>query len=512
MKDKAADGAARRCHTLHALPPATPAATRVQAMATARRPRSASRFTLRALAVQTGLVALLLPLAAGLSAQTPLRWDGRQSQPVGIMPLGLYSPQASMARVYPGNGLKVQPLASGFDVAEFESLASSLVERGKTPGLAMAIVHRGEVLSARGYGVTDQNTPEQVDLHTVFRLASLSKAFASTTAGLLVADGSLRWDSRIQDALPTLQFSDPTAAAQLTVADVLSHRVGLKSHNAFDRDIESNAEYPVLLQKLAYAPMQCAPGQCYAYQNLAYSLIGDAISKAGGGQSYEQIVTRRLLRPLGMFDASIGLEGIAQSRRWAKPHVFGRGGWVPVYPKPTYYRVAPAAGVNASISDMAKWLVAHTGHRPNVLPPSLLATLHTPLIDTPSETRGSSWRRERLNAAGYGLGWRVFDYAGHRMVFHGGAVQGYRGAIAMLPERDLGVVLLWNSNSAAPSALLPTILDRAIGLYDRQWLESESDSEGLYAERTLPPLPVNDPANVGGGTSASGTTSNAQPR
>jgi beta-lactamase class C len=106
----------------------------------------------------------------------------------------------------------------------------------------------------------------------------------------------------------------------------------------------------------------------------------------------------------------------------------------------------------------------------------------------------------------------VFDYAGHRMVFHGGAVQGYRGAIAMLPERDLGVVLLWNSNSAAPSALLPTILDRAIGLYDRQWLESEPDSEGLYAERTLPPLPVNDPVNVGGGTSASGTTSNAQPR
>src|SRR5690606_39533931 len=133
-------------------------------------------------------------------------------------------------------------------------------------------------------------------------------------------------------------------------------------------------------------------------------------------------------------------------------------------PKRTYYRLAPAAGVNASITDMAQWLIAQSGRRPDVLPAPLLATLQSPIVGAPGEIRGSSWRRDRLNAAGYGLGWRIYDYSGHRLVFHGGAVQGYRGVMAMLPERDLGVVILWNSTSGLPSGLLPTILDRAIGL------------------------------------------------
>ena len=162
----------------------------------------------------------------------------------------------------------------------------------------------------------------------------------------------------------------------------------------------------------------------------------------------------------------------------------GRGGWVALTPKPTYYRVAPAAGVNASISDMAQWLVAQTGHRPDVLPESLLATLHAPVIDTPTELRGSSWRRERLGAAGYGIGWRVYDYAGHRVVFHGGAVQGYRASIALVPERDLGVVILWNSTSGVPSGLMPTILDSAIGLPTGDWLDLDEDEvDLLYAQQ-----------------------------
>ena len=142
-----------------------------------------------------------------------------------------------------------------------------------------------------------------------------------------------------------------------------------------------------------------------------------------------------------------GLDGILASPSWAKPHVRTRGGWMSLMPKPTYYRVSPAAGVNASASDMAQWLLAHTGHRPDVLPAPLLATLHQPLVETPSEMRGSAWRRERLYGASYALGWRVYDYAGSQLVFHGGAVQGYRGVVALLPDRDLGIALLWNSES-----------------------------------------------------------------
>jgi beta-lactamase class C len=258
------------------------------------------------------------------------------------------------------------------------------------------------------------------------------------------------------------------------------------------------------VQKLAYAPMTCRPGECYAYQNVAFSLIGDVVAGATG-RSYADAVSRLVFQPLGMRDASVGLEGIESSARWARPHVRGGGGWTALTPKPTYYRVAPAAGVNASISDMAQWLIAQSGHRPDVLPASLLATLHAPLIETPGEMRASSWRRERLLDAGYAIGWRVYDYAGHRMVFHGGAVQGYRAAIAMLPDTDLGVVLLWNSDSALPSALLPTILDRALGL-PPHWLDERTLDDTLYARNNPSPVP-DDEAGEGMIPTAAGSES-----
>jgi beta-lactamase class C len=432
-----------------------------------------------------GALALLLPLALGSTAQTSLRWQ--PSQPATrlatvVTPSMPVAPVSPHQIAYAPPPAQAMPVADSFDVRRFEAMAQAMVADGRVPGLAMAIVKDGRIVSARGYGVTDVDRPEQVDAHTVFRLASLSKAFAGTVTGLLVSEGALRWDSHVADFMPGRQFSQPGAAQQLTVAEVLSQRVGL-THNAYDRDIEDGADYRSLVQRLAYAPMKCAPGQCYSYQNVAFSLIGDVVF-ATTGRFFSETVARRIFKPLGMDDASYGLEGIENSPRWARPHVRGRGGWVALTPKPTYYRLAPAAGVNASIDDMAQWLVAQTGHRPDVLPESLLATLHAPVIDTPTELRGSSWRRERLGAAGYGIGWRVYDYAGHRVVFHGGAVQGYRASIALVPERDLGVVILWNSTSGVPSGLMPTILDSAIGLAPGDWLDlDEDDVDLLYAQQ-----------------------------
>lgn len=438
------------------------------------------------------MIALLLPLALGSTAQTQLRWNPAASSPA-TAPQPTTAPgtvlhAAPQQIAYAPPPRQVIPPASGFDVAQFEALAQALVADQRVPGLAMAIVQNGHVLSARGYGITDINAAEPVGTHTVFRLASLSKSFAGTVTGMLVSEGALRWDSRLTDFMPEFQLSNPGAAQQLTVADVLSHRVGL-THNTYDRDIEANVDYRNLVQKLAYAPMACAPGECYAYQNVAFSLIGDVVF-AATGRFFSETVSHRIFKPLGMNDASYGLEGIVASPSWAKPHIRAGSGWTSLMPKPTYYRVAPAAGVNASASDMAQWLLAQGGHRPDVLPASLLATLQAPVIATPGELRGSKWRRERLSAAGYGLGWRVYDYSGHRVVFHGGAVQGYRGAIALMPERDLGIAILWNSTSALPSGLLPTILDRAIGLNGSQWLDSDLYIDSMYAEQPANPAGV----------------------
>ena len=450
---------------------------------------------------QLGSLALLLPMTLGSTAQTALRWDSASAPVATAAPSSPHAPAryASTGMSKPA-GPRSTSLPADFNVQQFEAMAQQLVAGQRVPGLAMAIVHNGRVVSARGYGITDVKAAEPVDAHTVFRLASLSKSFAGTMAGLLVNDGTLRWDSKLTNYLPNFQLKNAGAAQQITVADLLSHRVGL-THNTYDRDLEAYVDYRTLTQKLAQAPMQCQPGSCYAYQNIAFSLIGDIVF-AATGDFYGQEVQRRLFKPLGMNDASLGLEGIQASSRWARPHVRARGGWTSVTPKSTYYQVLPAAGVNASASDMAQWLLAQTGHRPDVLPAPLLATLHQSLVDTPSETRGSAWRRQRVTSAGYALGWRVYDYAGNRLVFHGGAVQGYRGVIAMLPDRDFGIALMWNGESSLPTGLLPTMLDRALGLPQQRWLDVDFDEPGLFAEGATPVQPNHPGSTVTRSTAA----------
>src|SRR3546814_18690892 len=113
------------------------------------------------------------------------------------------------------------------NVRQLEAIAQELVANQRVPGLAMAIVQNGKVLSARGYGITDVSDAEPVDAHTVFRLASLSKAFAGTITGLLVNEGALRWDSHVADYMPSLQFFKTAAGTQTTVPEVLTPRLGL---------------------------------------------------------------------------------------------------------------------------------------------------------------------------------------------------------------------------------------------------------------------------------------------
>ena len=305
------------------------------------------------LARRAAALTFLLTVALASTAQTPLLdsdTPARETLPANASALDTFiatravpdtrlAAQASTALPLKPNG---PALPAAFDVATFESIAQQMVADQRVPGMAMAIVHKGQILSARGYGITDVSDAQPVDSHTVFRLASLSKGFAGTMAGLLVNNGTLRWDSHLTDYVPEFRMSQPGAAQQITVADILSHRVGL-GKNAYDRDLEGYVSYRDLSRKLASAPMKCAPGTCYAYQNVAFSLIGDIVF-ASTGDFYSQEVTRRLLKPLGMNDASLGLEGIESSARWAKPHVRGKHGWVSVMPK-----LDPAKGGSAMI-------------------------------------------------------------------------------------------------------------------------------------------------------------------
>lgn len=446
---------------------------------------TASRHRNRFARLLLGTGAALLPAIMGAATPQSAAWQTRD-------PAQHVSPTS--AQSYRGNVVRTLPAANplstvqGVDYREIDRYANALVAGQRVPGLAIAIVRNGKIEFIKGYGITDTQRPEPVDTHTVFRLASLSKSFASALTSLLVQQGRIHWNDGVTRWVPSFRLPTPSATERVTVENLISQSVGLPK-NAFDRDIEANLDYPSAVAKLATVNMKCDPGACYSYQNVAFSLIADVVF-AATGSFYPEAVERMIFKPLGMNDASYGLGGIQASPRWARPHVGRAGAWRSLSPKPTYYRLAPAAGVNASINDMAQWLIAQTGHRTDVLPESALGYMHSAKVKSPTELRGSSWRRGRLNDASYGLGWRVYNYAGHRVIFHGGAVEGYRGAMALVPERDLGLVILWNSSSSLPSGLMPTIVDRALNIPGMPWLPKEVT--GLEEQTVVSGLPAPD--------------------
>jgi beta-lactamase class C len=351
--------------------------------------------------------------------------------------------------------------------AELNRLLDKIDDSDRVAGLAVAVVKDDKVLLQRGLGYADAKAGIRVTPDTVFRLASLSKAFASATAAILIDQGAFSWNTTVASVVPAFELNDAEETGKLTVSEVLSQRVGLP-HNTYDRMVEANEPYASLIDHLKEVPMACGVGECYGYQNVTYSLIGDVIF-ATTGDFFTHQVEKHIFRPLGMTTASYGREALESSESWARPHVRGRGGWVPFENKDGYYHVAPAAGVNASIRDMTQWLIAQMGGRPDVLTSDELKTLHMPQINTPAERRLAPWRRARLSETQYALGWRVFDYTGETLVYHAGYVKGYHTMIAFFPRTRFGMVMLWNCETALPAGLLPMLLDRYLGLPEVDW-------------------------------------------
>ncbi|WP_084645859.1 serine hydrolase domain-containing protein [Marinimicrobium agarilyticum] len=312
------------------------------------------------------------------------------------------------------------------------------------PGAALAIIADGQIELLQGYGAQRNGGSEPIGRHTVFRLASVSKTIAGTAAGLAVHANDLHWETPVKDHL-TLDFRNPEYSRKITLQSLLSHTTGLMPQ-AYTNLIEANVPYREVIDRLDEVSFICPPSSCYSYQNVAFSLVGDVLL-AATGETYEDYVERRLFEPLGMDDASFGWRAFTQNADRATPHIKVRGRWHPVEPSPNYYHVVPAAGANASILDMALWVRAQLGQRPDVLPPELLDQLHSPQVAT--SYRQAHYRAHpELSNIHYGLGWRLFDFGGNRhFVHHGGWVQGTRTEVLFNREHQLGLVFLSNSEN-----------------------------------------------------------------
>lgn len=326
-------------------------------------------------------------------------------------------------------------------VAPFHAYVENYMKNKQAPGTAIAIVVNGQIVSLKGFGVTKAGSSDPVGIHTRFRLASLSKSFAAVLTGLLVEDGVLDWDDRAAAYLPGFSLADSAHTNNLTIRHILSHTSGLIPH-AYDNLIEAGMPFGSIACHLKNTGPVCPVGKCYAYQNVVYGLIGPVI-EAASGQTYEQVLRQRLIDPMGMTDVSLSKKELIAAPSFACPHIKKEGKWLPVGIRETYYNVAPAAGINASIHDMGLWLKGLASGRSSIISAKIIKEISTPLITTEQEIKRFNWQN-RLQSASYGMGWRIFNYAGHTMVYHSGRVRGFQAGLGFLPGYKTGVVVLQN--------------------------------------------------------------------
>lgn len=360
--------------------------------------------------------------------------------------------------------------APGVDSSELHQRAIRLMnEQSEMTGLSIAIVENGRITFAHGYGETQRGTGRLVNKDTVFRWASVSKGVAAAALLGQVEQGHVDASIPIESLAPSLHL--PPTNNKHDIVDLLSHRIGI-SRNAYDGSIEGGRNAKDLRAKLEGLDYVCPPRTCHTYQNVAFDAAAEIIEEATE-LPYKTVVQREIFNPLRMGTASLTMEAMTHSRNWARPH--NRHGRQISRVKPTYYRVPAAAGVNSSVEDLAKWMVAlmppKIGEPINTpFPLERLMAMQTPIVATPREERFMDSRFHSLRNSHYGLGLRVYDYEGRKVVGHRGGVEGYRALILFDPEQRSGIAMMWNSPHSQPIGLQMEFMDQLYGLPKRDWL------------------------------------------
>lgn len=329
----------------------------------------------------------------------------------------------------------------------FDCWWESNFESNGSPGMAVAILKEGEVVFKRTYGVTRVKSKIQVDGHTAFRMASISKTFAGVLTEILVEKGYLDWEDRVITHVPDFKLKDSITTNSLKVKHLLSHTTGLPRH-AYSNLLNAGIPYREILNMLSEVTIFHPPGDTYNYQNVAFSIIGDVLQSVTG-KPYGDLLKEYIFLPLGMADASTDYETFIRSNNIAYPHQRRYGSFREGKVSANYFDVGPAAGVNASLDDMIKYLRLLTGYHPEIITKSGLLKIFSPQVSV-SQREGVvvSWRP--VSKAWYGLGWRGIQKEGQLIIYHGGYVNGYRSEIMTIPEEDLGLVILSN----APNSLI----------------------------------------------------------
>ena len=326
------------------------------------------------------------------------------------------------------------------------------------PGMAIAIVKDGKVVTARGYGVRKLGEPAPVDGKTLFEIASNSKAFTAAGLAMLVDAGKIAWDDPVTKHLPGFQMYDSYVTGQMTVRDLLTHRSGL-GLGAGDLLWWPSTTFSTdeIIARLRYVKPATSFRASYAYDNLLYIVAGKIIAEKAG-KPWGQAMQEQILTPLGMTGTRTSVAEMLATSDYAAPHSKIKDRIAVVKPMPVPNAVG-AVGINTNAEDIARWMTVllNNGKMDNgtqlfsARQAAEMWTEQTPMrIREPKPALAAT----KPNFYAYGLGFQLRDYKGRKLAMHGGALQGFYSTVLMVPEEKLGIAILTNAeNSPAMAAL-----------------------------------------------------------
>lgn len=340
------------------------------------------------------------------------------------------------------------------------------------PGVAIGIVVDGSVIYAKGIGYRDYEKKLPITADTKFLIGSCTKAFTSFVIGCLVDEGSVSWDDRIVDLNSDFRLSDQYLTQKLTIRDLLAHRTPLPRHDFmwYNSDLTRQQVF----HNLRYLDFDNNPNEQFHYNNLMYLAAAMAVEKAVN-KNWEDLVTEKILTPLGMKHTGFSIADFQKASDMAFPYV-ERDDKVRRMKCRDFKLVGPGACIYSNVNDLCRWVQMQLKHgewqQKALISSVTLKEMHSPQI---LATGYPETKEEQVRA--YGLGWYVQSYLGHLNIMHDGALDGYTSVVSLLPHENVGIILLCNKNLTAwPRLLALEIFDRLLELPPSTWLQEGLES------------------------------------
>ena len=361
-----------------------------------------------------------------------------------------------------------------------DDFVASRMKEWNVPGLAIAIVKDGEVIYLKGYGLRNVRENLPVTPETLFAIGSITKSFTSLAFNILADDGKVDLDKPVRTYLPEFKLFDQVATERAVPRDLLSHRTGLPRHDLIW--YSSNFSRADLVDRLAYAEPNKDFRSTWQYNNLTIATIGYLEGKVSG-LGWEGLVKQRILDPLGMTHTNFSDTDTLKTADFAKPYETRKETVVEV-PFHLIDPIGPAGSINSSVQDMSRYLTFQLGKgkvgEKQIVSEARLLDMHAPQM-----VIGALEKYAELGAASYGQCWVVTAYRGHKLVWHNGGIDGFYALLSLLPNDNMGLVVLTNlGGSPLPELIEYDVYDHLLGMDPVDWTRRmrESRDEGKRAE------------------------------